>query len=80
MRILFAAATMAILLSSPAIAFAQSAGKCPDLHASSGLAWQAIQTDTLLFCRAVRADGSEGNFIRSDQPDMLIPAWEIFSW
>ncbi|WP_043312128.1 DUF2782 domain-containing protein [Pseudomonas sp. ML96] len=28
----------------------------------------------------VRADGSEGNFIRSDQPDMLIPAWEIFSW
>ena len=28
----------------------------------------------------VRADGSEGNFIRSDQPDMLIPAWKIFSW
>jgi hypothetical protein len=28
----------------------------------------------------VRADGSEGNFIRSDQPDMLVPAWEIFSW
>ncbi|MCY1289207.1 hypothetical protein D3C76_712510 [compost metagenome] len=28
----------------------------------------------------VRADGSEGNFIRSDQPDMLIPQWEIFSW
>lgn len=28
----------------------------------------------------VRADGSEGNFIRSDQPDMLIPAWEIFKW
>ena len=28
----------------------------------------------------VRADGSEGNFIRSDNPDMLIPAWEIFSW
>jgi hypothetical protein len=28
----------------------------------------------------VRSDGSEGNFIRSDQPDMLIPAWEIFSW
>ena len=23
----------------------------------------------------VRADGSEGNFIRSDQPDMLIPSW-----
>ncbi|MGH8355800.1 MAG: DUF2782 domain-containing protein [Pseudomonas sp.] len=28
----------------------------------------------------VRADGSEGNFIRSDEPDMLIPAWEIFKW
>ncbi|POA22862.1 DUF2782 domain-containing protein [Pseudomonas sp. FW300-N1A1] len=28
----------------------------------------------------VRSDGTEANFIRSDQPDMLIPAWEIFSW
>ena len=28
----------------------------------------------------VRADGSDGNFVRSDDPDMLIPAWEIFSW
>lgn len=28
----------------------------------------------------VRADGSDGNFVRSDNPDMLIPAWEIFSW
>ncbi|ARU86541.1 DUF2782 domain-containing protein [Pseudomonas sp. M30-35] len=28
----------------------------------------------------VRSDGSDGNFIRSDDPDMLIPAWEIFSW
>ncbi|MBM7062551.1 DUF2782 domain-containing protein [Pseudomonas sp. UL073] len=28
----------------------------------------------------VRADGSDGNFIRSDNPDMLIPAWEIFKW
>ena len=26
----------------------------------------------------VRADGSEGNYIRSDQPDMLIPSWKIF--
>ncbi|MFO6284691.1 DUF2782 domain-containing protein, partial [Pseudomonas aeruginosa] len=22
----------------------------------------------------------DGNFIRSDQPDKLIPQWEIFSW
>ncbi|WP_339547133.1 DUF2782 domain-containing protein [Pseudomonas sp. RA_35y_Pfl2_P32] len=28
----------------------------------------------------VRADGTEANFIRSDQPDMLIPAWKIFEW
>ncbi|MGV8918995.1 MAG: DUF2782 domain-containing protein [Pseudomonas sp.] len=28
----------------------------------------------------VRADGTDANFIRSDQPDRLIPAWEIFSW
>ncbi|MBV6290305.1 DUF2782 domain-containing protein [Pseudomonas aegrilactucae] len=28
----------------------------------------------------VRADGSEGNFVRSDQPDMLIPSWKIFEW
>lgn len=28
----------------------------------------------------VRSDGSDGNFVRSDDPDMLIPAWEIFSW
>ncbi|GGM09269.1 DUF2782 domain-containing protein [Pseudomonas asuensis] len=27
----------------------------------------------------VRADG-DSNFIRSDQPDMLIPQWEIFRW
>ena len=26
----------------------------------------------------VRADGSDGNYIRSDQPDMLIPSWKIF--
>ena len=28
----------------------------------------------------VRADGSDGNFIRADKPEMRIPAWEIFSW
>lgn len=28
----------------------------------------------------VRADGSEGNFIRADKPEMRIPSWEIFSW
>ena len=28
----------------------------------------------------VRADGSDANFISSDQPDMLIPSWKIFEW
>jgi hypothetical protein len=28
----------------------------------------------------VRADGTSAQFIRSDQPDMLIPQWEIFKW
>ena len=28
----------------------------------------------------VRADGREAYFVRADQPDMLIPAWEIFTW
>ncbi|HCP55243.1 MAG: DUF2782 domain-containing protein [Pseudomonadaceae bacterium] len=28
----------------------------------------------------VRSDGSDGNFVRSDDPDMLIPAWKIFEW
>ncbi|HEY0288303.1 MAG TPA: DUF2782 domain-containing protein [Pseudomonas sp.] len=28
----------------------------------------------------VRADGTSAQFIRSDQPDMLIPQWEIFRW
>ena len=27
----------------------------------------------------VRADG-DSNFVRADQPAMLIPAWEIFRW
>ncbi len=28
----------------------------------------------------VRADGSDGNFIRADKPELRIPSWEIFSW
>ena len=28
----------------------------------------------------VRADWTDANFIRSDQPDMLIPSWKIFEW
>ncbi|SDZ49285.1 DUF2782 domain-containing protein [Pseudomonas salomonii] len=28
----------------------------------------------------VRSDGTDANFIRSDQPDMLIPSWKIFEW
>jgi hypothetical protein len=28
----------------------------------------------------VRSDGTQGDFIRSDEPNMLIPSWVIFSW
>jgi hypothetical protein len=28
----------------------------------------------------IRADGTDANYIRSDQPDMLIPSWKIFEW
>jgi len=28
----------------------------------------------------VRADGTQGDFIRTDPPDMLIPSWPILSW
>lgn len=28
----------------------------------------------------VKANDNTGNFVRADQPDMLIPAWEIFKW
>ncbi|GAB3395340.1 DUF2782 domain-containing protein [Azotobacter armeniacus] len=28
----------------------------------------------------VRADGNDANFVRSDEPTMRIPAWEIFKW
>ena len=59
MRILFPTAVLALLLASPGTASAQSASKCPDLPANSGLVWQEIQSDTLLFCRAVRTDGSD---------------------
>ncbi len=59
MRILFPSAVLALLLASPGISSAQSATKCPNLPVNSGLAWQEIQSDTLLFCRAVRSDGSD---------------------
>ena len=59
MRVLFPSAVLALLLASPGIASAQSASKCPVLPVSSDLVWQEIQSDTLLFCRAVRTDGSD---------------------
>lgn len=62
MRSLFPTIALVALLASPGIAAAQSASKCPDLPASSDLAWQEIQTDTLLFCRAVHKDGSGDAF------------------
>jgi|GEM_PF-6677486 len=28
----------------------------------------------------VRADGTQADFIRTDQPKMLVPSWQILSW
>jgi len=28
----------------------------------------------------VRADGTQGDFIRTDQPKMLVPSWTLLSW
>lgn len=61
MRVLFPLVVLALLLPAGAVS-AQSASKCPDLDPASGLSWQTIHTDALLFCRAVRDDGSGDAF------------------
>lgn len=50
---------MAVLLAWSTAGFAQSPEKCPDLPQDSSLSWQVIRSDALLFCRAVRNDGSD---------------------
>ena len=49
----------AAALSLPAGAFAQSAGRCPELPAGSGLAWETAAGDDFLFCKAMREDGQQ---------------------
>lgn len=48
-----------LLLAWSGTVSAQSVSKCPTLPVNSGLSWQEIQNDSLLFCRAVRDDGSD---------------------
>ena len=40
-------------------AFAQVAAPCPRLPDGSGLSWQAMSHPDMVFCRALRGDGSE---------------------
>lgn len=49
----------AIFAVLPLCAQAQTASNCPTLPASSGLAWEALDGPGFLFCKALRADGSE---------------------
>lgn len=46
------------LLSLSAVAFGQS-DACPTLPADSGLRWETIQPDGLVFCRALDGNGRE---------------------
>lgn len=49
----------AILALLPMGAFAQSATACPSLPASDGLRWERLDGPGFVFCKALRADGSE---------------------
>lgn len=46
-------------LLGPGPARAQSASTCPALPAASGFEWQKREGPGFIFCKAVRADGSE---------------------
>ena len=52
-------AALTLFLAWSGTVSAQSASNCPTLPVNSGLSWQEIQNDSLLFCRAVRNDGSD---------------------
>lgn len=60
----------AAALCLPAGAFAQSAGRCPELPAGSGLAWETAAGDDYLFCKAMREDGQQAFsvMLRAESP------------
>ena len=50
---------LAIFALLPCGANAQTAANCPTLPADSGLKWDVLDGPGFLFCKALRADGSE---------------------
>lgn len=49
-----------IVLLWPACAFAQASSEnCPELPAGSGLDWDAAEHTDFVYCKAMRADGSQ---------------------
>lgn len=53
-------ALLPFCLLLPLTASAQSAATtCPQLPSAAGLSWEVIQPPGLVFCRALRSDGSE---------------------
>ncbi|WP_433925163.1 hypothetical protein [Stenotrophomonas nematodicola] len=53
------AAVCLCLLSSAAVAWAQSPSECPSLPAGSGLQWQQQAQSDFMLCKASTADGRE---------------------
>ncbi len=61
---------LATLALMPMAAPAQSAATCPGLPAGSDLSWEQLAGPDFVFCRAMRADGSEAFAVTlsSDNP------------
>lgn len=53
------AACAALAACVPLCAGAQTASTCPDLPPAAELHWERLNSSGLLFCRALREDGSE---------------------
>lgn len=61
---------LAALVLMPMAAPAQSAATCPSLPSDAGLRWEQLAGPGFVFCRALRADGSEAFAVTlsSDSP------------
>lgn len=53
------ATCVAFVALVPLCAVAQTTSSCPDLPPAADLRWERMDASGLLFCRALRADGSE---------------------
>lgn len=53
---------------------AQDSSACPPLPASASLTWEIIQPQGLVFCRALRADGSQAFAVTLSQESPFRPS------